>query len=311
MPAPEIFKRADPVRVLRILGMAFKGWRADGCPNLSAAIAFYALLSLVPLIFLTLWGLSMLLPSSEQAFTLVVQQLKTFLPMIRPERFALLEQARRLADHGAGLGGAGLLAALVAAELMLNAISYALDRILLEGQPRRFLLARVKSFLMVLALGGAAVLSMMIPTLLSAGRSARQWVTDNTAAWIAAVVGWLYELAESLFLTYGLPLLVMTVAFALTYKTLTQAKILKRHALLAGALCAILFEAAKILFGYYMAHMARTNLIYGSLGSLILVLLWVYYASNVFLFCAELIKAMRADLATRSNGQLDSNPSTA
>jgi membrane protein len=83
------------------------------------------------------------------------------------------------------------------------------------------------------------------------------------------------------------------IAFTILYKSFPHAQVKWRDALLAALLAALAWHTAKYLYELYLVHFARFNLVYGSVGAVIGLLLWGYISASIVLFCAELA-AMRA-----------------
>ena len=82
---------------------------------------------------------------------------------------------------------------------------------------------------------------------------------------------------------------VITVLFAMIFRFLPDAKIAWRDVWLGAALPRLLFEAGKFLIGLYLGH-SRIASAYGAAGSLAVLLVWLYYSGQIFLFGAELTK---------------------
>ncbi|HUU40063.1 MAG TPA: YhjD/YihY/BrkB family envelope integrity protein, partial [Desulfatiglandales bacterium] len=74
------------------------------------------------------------------------------------------------------------------------------------------------------------------------------------------------------------------------YAFITPGKILLKQAMVGGFICAVMMEIAKQVFGWFITH-NPFGIVYGSLNAIILMVLWIFYASVIFLFCAEVIFA--------------------
>jgi YihY family inner membrane protein len=92
------------------------------------------------------------------------------------------------------------------------------------------------------------------------------------------------------------------VAFIILYKTFPHAKVEWRDALLAAVVATLLWHTAKYVYELYLVHFARFNLVYGSVGAVIGLLLWGYISATIVLFCAEL-SAARAHKRERARLQ--------
>jgi membrane protein len=80
---------------------------------------------------------------------------------------------------------------------------------------------------------------------------------------------------------------LLLLTFVLVYRLLPSVPIRWREALLAGAMATLLWSLAKLAFTWYIDNVATVNRFYGSLGGVIVVVLWGFYSALVMLFCAE------------------------
>ncbi len=94
---------------------------------------------------------------------------------------------------------------------------------------------------------------------------------------------------HELLFRYLIPYLVMVAFFTFVYKVIPTRKISFNHALAGSALFSALMEFAKHFFVWYVARFTSYDLIYGSLGTIVLLVIWGFYVSMILLFCAELV----------------------
>lgn len=85
---------------------------------------------------------------------------------------------------------------------------------------------------------------------------------------------------------------ILVLFFLTTVKVFLNSDIKLRHRLIAGGLFGILWIAARTCFGLYIQNVARINVLFGSLGSVCIVLLWIYYSSVALLYCVEFMYAL-------------------
>jgi len=136
---------------------------------------------------------------------------------------------------------------------------------------------RLLSFGMVLAIGFLLLVSLIVSAALAA------W----GKYWGGLFAGMEVVLHATNFV---LSLVVISVLFALMYKILPSVKIAWRHAWLGAALASVLFTLGKLLIGLYIGKSSIASS-YGAAGALVVLLIWVYYSAQIFLFGAEFIKA--------------------
>ena len=237
----------------------------------AAALAFYAVLSLAPLMLLMLW----LTASSEPAQAAVLGQIGL---LVGPEAQAVadtvLDNAQARPDMGslAGWWSVGLL--LVGATAVFGQLQDALNRIFRTDATAlvglgNWLRKRLLSFGLLLALGFLLLVSLTVSTFLelTIGRVVRE---QSVVALAAGAV-------------------VYTLAFALMYRYLPDRRVRWPLAFAGGALTAVLFLAGRAGIAWYLAR-ATTASAYGAMGALVLAMLWVYYAA-VILYSGAVLTA--------------------
>jgi membrane protein len=98
-------------------------------------------------------------------------------------------------------------------------------------------------------------------------------------------------------LRYAVPYLITVIFFYFIYRIIPADKIRPSVALAGSAMFALLMEIAKQLFTWYIANYTRYNVIFGSLGTMVILVIWAFYVALIFLFCAELMSSyQRRDL---------------
>ncbi|MGR4876786.1 YihY/virulence factor BrkB family protein [Pseudoxanthomonas sp. LARHCG66] len=239
----------------------------------AASLSFYALLSLAPLLVLLLWLMASLYPPAQQSLLDQIHQLAG--PSAATVAETVIRNASDRPDVGslAGWWSTALLfvgATVVFAQLQgaLNLI-FRTDAQRLNGLPA-WLMNRVFSLGVVLAIGFLLIVSMIATTALQ--------VVFARLPSLLPMLG------------YATTLLLYTLAFAFFYHYLPDRRVAWRQAFLGGAITAVLFATGRYLIGLYLAQAAPGSA-YGSMGALVLLLVWIYYASVVF-FIGALLTAV-------------------
>lgn len=239
----------------------------------AASLAFYALLSLAPLLVLLLWLTTALYPSAQDALLRQIADLAGRDAATIAD--TIIQNARNRPSIGslAGLWSTVLL--FIAATAVFSQLQAALNLIFRTEVERldgigAWLRKRIFSFGVVLALGFLLLVSMTLNTVL-------QVVFARVPSALPALGN-----------TASLALYVVT--FALLYHYLPDRRVIWRQALLGGLLTAALFVAGRWLIGLYIAKAAPGSA-YGSMGTLVILLIWVYYATVVF-FAGALLTAV-------------------
>lgn len=239
----------------------------------AASLSFYTLLSLAPLLILLLWLTASLYPPAQQA---LIDQIGTLAgPSVAEVAQTVIHNANSEPSIGslAGIWSTALLfigATVVFAQLQtaLNLI-FRTDAQRLDGW-MAWLKKRFFSVGVVLALGFMLIVSMIATTAL-------QVVFARLPSLLPA-------------LGYVTTLVLYALGFAFLYHYLPDRRVKWRQAFIGGAITALLFALGRYAIGLYIANAAPGSA-YGSMGALVIMLIWIYYASVVF-FGGALITAV-------------------
>ena len=264
-----------------ILWEARRAFTYDGCMNLSAALAFYTILSLIPYLFLLVSAAGYLLGSSEEGQRIAV----VFFDRVFPPASALiLREVKGMSHRAEVLGWVGFLSMIWTASVIFSSLEYAMGVVFRVEKRRNFLRSKLLALLMVPASAGIFFLSFLVSAF--SGPLERFYlglfgVTLARSGLLEFLVGYLF------------PYLILAVAFTAIYKIIPNTSISFRHALAGGTSCAFLFEAAKHFFTWYFQRSQQYSVVYGSLEAIVILVVWTFYSSCVLLFCAEVVSAYR------------------
>jgi membrane protein len=239
----------------------------------SAALAYYSLLSLAPLLLLLLWITASLMPSAQETLMQQVGQLVGS----DAERLArtIVENAEKRPGTGSIAGVWSTLLLFLGATVVFGQLQDALNRIFRTDANElsgimALLRKRVFSLGLVFALGFLLIVSMTLNTVLQ--------VAFSHVTWLLPLVGGLVT-----FIVYAF-------GFALMYHYLPDRDVSWRHALGGGAVTALLFVVGRAAIGWYLQR-ADPGSAYGSMGTLVITIVWVYYAGLV-VFIGALLTAV-------------------
>jgi len=260
---------------------ARRAFSQDGCINLSAALAFYSILSLIPFLFLLVSAASYLLGSSEQAHQLTW----SFLDRLFPQAGAVMHREVKAISQRAGvLGWVGFLSMIWTASIILSSLEFAMGVVFRVERRRPFL----KSKILALTIIPASALIFFLTLFVTAFAG----VMDRFEIKYFGLNLTDSDLFEFL-VGYLFPYLVLTIAFTSVYKIIPNTSIAFRPPLAGGMSCAFLFEVAKHFFTWYIGRSSQYNVIYGSLEAIVILVMWAFYSSIILLFCAEVVSAYR------------------
>jgi len=243
----------------------------------AAAISFFGLLSIIPLILLAVGVFGMVIGSYEAALDRVFQFAGDFLPA-GDESFR--QEVQAIIDQSGILSGIGLLGLLWTGSQVFVILQMVMNAALGAEQRIGFIRGRLMAIVMVVVVGVLFALSIGITSMLTAIRSfeAEIWglgTGDLESVWD--------------FLGILLPVFISALAFTFVYKYLPMRNIGWKGPVIGGVVAGILFEIAKQAFSWYVGNVADFARIYGSLGSVIILVLWVYYVSMIMVLGAELV----------------------
>ena len=267
-------------RVRRLLTETVEGYIGDDAFSRGAAIAYFTLFSLAPVLLLVI-AVAGLVFGQEAAEGAVVDQLSGL--MGRETAEAMQAMIRSASDRMTGLVATviGLFTILLAASGVFGEVQSALNAIW-KAKPRdstmsRLLRARLASFGLVITLGFVLMVSLALSAALTAlGKFLRYTFPAAEVAVQAA------DLLISVLLISGL--------FAIMYKVLPETPIRWRD-VSVGALAATgLFEGGKYLIALYIGQ-SNVASSFGAAGALIVLLLWIFYSAQIFLLGAEFTRA--------------------
>lgn len=268
-----------PRTLYRLLSDSVVAFLDDGGPSMGAALAFYTLLSMAPLLLLVIMVAGMVI-GPEQARVVLLGELGGLLGETGAEGVRSVLAAASTPE-GSAIGAlVGVVVLIFSATTVFAELKTDLDRIWgFKAPPSggivNFLRSRAASFGLVVAIAFVLLVSLVASSLVSA---LGQYLGD--AAWSEVLM----HGAETL-----VSFAVTTLGFAAVYKLLPSAPLAWRDVWLGAAINALLFAIGKLLIGLYLGKSAVASS-YGAAGTVVAVIVWVYWCSQVFFFGAEITK---------------------
>jgi membrane protein len=264
---------------LAMLRQAFADWLEDGAPRLGAALSYYTIFSLAPLLVVAV-AMAGLLFGHQAAQGRIVEQIGGLVGPVAGEAIETMLVSARKPAQGLLATALGIVTLLLGASGVFNELKAALNTVW-EAQPRpkrglRGLLRdRLASFAMVLVVGFLLLVSLVVSATLAALTHTYRGMFANAA------------LLHALDLVVSLA--VVTLLFAAIYKLLpdVEPKPTWRDVWVGALLTAALFTVGKFAIGIYLGRGTIASA-YGAAGSLAILLVWIYYAAQILFFGAEL-----------------------
>lgn len=262
----------------RLLVDTVSRWIADFAPSMGAALSYYTLFSLAPLLLIVV-SVAGLVFGEEAARGEVFAQLQGLLGDDGASAVENLLAGVQVSGKGPLGSVLGIVLLAVGATTVFGELQSALDRI--WRTPRRqqpsglwgLLRTRLLSFGLILSLGFLLIVSLLASAAISA-----------LGKWWAPVFGGWEWLAQTInfIVSFGL----LTAIFMLIYRLMPSTDIAWRDVLLGSAVTAALFTIGKWAIGLYIGTSGIASG-FGAAGSIVVVMVWVYYSAQIFLLGAE------------------------
>jgi membrane protein len=259
---------------------AVNSWLEDRAPSMGAAIAYYTVFSLAPMLILVI-SVAGLLHDETAAEGAVVAQMRE---LLGPQGAGALQTM--LASAGRGQGGViasamGLALLAVAATTVFGELQGSLN-VIWKAAPRpgspvaTLIRIRLISLSLIIGIGFLLLVTLVI------------------SAALTALAGYLYSIFPYLnvvmrVVNFALSFAVTTALFAMIYKALPDTRVAWGDVWIAALTASFLFTIGKFAISLYIgsSNVAST---YGAAGALVIILVWVYYSAQIFLFGAEFSK---------------------
>ena len=260
-----------------LLKLTFEEWTNDNAFELSAALAFYTIFSIAPVLLIAV-GVASFFFSPGTATDQIVAEMDK---MIGPQG---ANAVRQVIESSRGLGTGfwavtvGIVTLITGATAVFGELQSALNQIWdVKAKPDRgvvmsFVVDRLRSFSIAICVGFLLLVSLVVSALIS-------WVQNYMNNWLP--MPWTWQMANVI-----ASLFVIGLLFAAIYKFLPDVEISWKDVWIGAAVTALLFTAGKYAIGVYLGRTATASA-FGAAGSLVVLLFWVYYSSLISFLGAE------------------------
>jgi membrane protein len=284
-----------PKVLWRLIRETVTEWQQDKASRLAAALSYYAIFSLAPLIIVII-AIAGSLFGEAAARGKIIEQIQG---AVGPEAAAFLQTLLQNANHGgAGTGiiasVLGIVALLFGSTGLFVELQDALNTIWnVAAKPnlgvKDFIRKRILSFVMILSIGFLLLLSLIASAVLSA--------LSHFSATTFSGLAPFWQIINS-----AISFDVVTLLFATIYKLLPDVRIVWSDVWVGAGITSLLFMIGRHLLGLYLSNTAFSST-YGAAGSLIILLVWFYYSAQILFFGAEFTQVY----ATRYGSQIVPN----
>lgn len=268
-------------QLFQLCKKAVQAWSDDYAPSMGAAISYYTMFSIAPLLMIVI-AVAGYLFGEEAVRGEIVEQLSGLMGADAAGAVQALVANASRPSKGVVAGAIGIGVLVIGATTVFAELQSALDRIWhvprdeKRGGALATLWARLLSFGLILGLAFLMMVSLVVSALLAA-----------LGSWVGALLpGWEFLLQV---LNLVIAFATMTLLFAMIYKFMPSTRIAWRDVWVGAAVTSLLFQVGKTAIALYLGRSGMTEA-FAAAGSLVAVLAWVYYAAQIFLLGAEFTK---------------------
>lgn len=275
-----------------VLREAANEWMEDKASQLGAAMAFYSVLSLAPLLVIAI-AIAALVFGEQEAKDQLAEQMTELMGPAGAEAVVSLIQQAQQPRAGTIAALLGLATLLFGASGVFGQLQDAMNTIWeVKPQPLGvwgYIRSRFLSFAMVLGTGFLLLASLVLSA----------WVTGISDLLARQMEGLdaIAQMANQL-ISFG----IVMVLFALIFRMLPDTNVAWRDVWFGAAITALLFSIGKYLIGLYLGT-SSVGSAYGAAGSLVVLVLWIYYSAQIMFFGAEITQVWARKFGSRAVGQ--------
>lgn len=273
-----------------------QGWMADGASSMGAALAYYTIFSLAPLLLIII-AIAGLVFGEAAATGALLTELEHLIGARGAQAVqAILASAKDL-EGGLLSLAIGSITLFIGATTVLAELQSSLDRIWHahhQSGVKSLVKTRLLSFGLVLGVGFLLLVSLAVNSAITA---------------VGTVLGERFQQTEAVLqiLNVGVSFGVITVLFAMIYKLLPSVEIAWRDVWLGAAVTSLLFALGKYVIGLYIGTSAISSS-FGAAGALVVLMVWVYYSAQIFLLGAEFTYAFACRFGSLAHGATGRKP---
>ena len=269
----------SPTRFLRLFYDAAKGFVEHRGLQSAATISYFATLSIIPFFVLLVSATGFLIEhlgarhgSEAEMLDLLKRAISDVIPYYSSQIIARIEEILHARQT---IGILGIVFLSLTSALVFDAVRSALKEIFSGKKKGHFILSRLLFFLFVFALGsilfGTYLLFVLVkPILQGMGLPSLTQLLEH------------YRVLDFL-----VSFVLIAGGYCVVVSYFAQRRIPFIALVSGGILFFVLFSSARVAFAYYVSHIAKLDLVYGSLATLMVGIIWIYYSAVIFLYSAE------------------------
>jgi membrane protein len=276
--------------VWQLLKNAIQGFNDDKVFKLSGSLAYFTVFSLGPMLIVIIFFADIFYGRQAIEGT-IYDQIKGFVGSAAAEQIQQIIKSATLSGKSTITATVGFITLLVGATTVFAEIQDSINSIWnLKTKPEKgwikMILNRLLSFSIVVSIGFLLLVSLIINGLIEALSNRLLTLFPSVAVVVIYLI--------NLILTFG----VITLLFSIIFKVLPDAKIKWKDVVTGAVVTAVLFMIGKFGITFYIGS-TNVGSTYGTAGSLVVILLWIYYSAIILYFGAEFTKAYAATYGSR------------
>lgn len=289
--ARSFFSEMNPRSLYPLAKTALTNWKNDYAPSMGAALAYYTVFSIAPLLVIVI-AVAALIFGQDAAQAAIMDQAQGLIGENGAKAIEGMLASAQKPKQGMIATILGIVVLFIGSTSVLAELESNLNRIWKVEPDKRsgvwhFLRTRLLSLGMVLAIGFLLIVSLVV----SAG----------IAAWGKAWGGWFGGMETLLHIAnFTVSVAIITVLFAIIYKFMPRVAIRWRDVWIGALVTSLLFSFGKFLIGLYIGK-SGVESSYGAAGALAVLLVWVYYSAQIFLLGAEFTKVFAESRGSRQD----------
>ncbi|MCY7349248.1 MAG: YihY/virulence factor BrkB family protein [Cytophagaceae bacterium] len=269
---------------------AFTAFNDDNALKMSASLSYYTIFSLSPMLIIII-SLCGLFFGREAVQGQIYGQIRGLVGESSAVQIQELIKNAELSNQSGFAAVIGVVILLIGATGVFAEIQDSINSIWsLKAKPKKswlkYLINRLLSFSMIVSIGFLLLVSLVVSTALDFSSDYLQRYFSDAAVYLFYVINYVVVLA------------IISLLFAIIFKVLPDGYLRWRDALIGAAFTAVLFVVGKLLIGLYLGSSGVSST-YGAAGSIILILLWVYYTAAILYFGAEFTKVYAEKFGTK------------
>jgi membrane protein len=261
-----------------LLKLTFEEWMNDDAFELSAALAFYTIFSIAPVLLIAV-GVASFFLTPDTATDRIVGEMEQMIGAQGANAVRQVIESSRGFGKGIWAMSVGIVTLIMGATAVFGELQSALNQIWdVKAKPDRgvimsFVVDRVRSFSIAIGVGFLLLVSLVITALISG-------LQNYMNTWLPGIP-WVWQMANVVSSFF-----VIAILFAMIYKFLPDVVISWRDVWIGAAVTSLLFTAGKYAIGIYLGRTATASA-FGAAGSLVVLLFWFYYSALISFFGAE------------------------